>query len=210
MLLVTLPLIKPEKRHLFAPLVKNHPFSWEIVLITKFSCKIGGFWPMGLKDGVFQVWSTREPMVTFLGLKNPSSPYDAFFLGHGVVYTWFRASINKLNTRTPLTWGRAIQQLASWHGGQHEEWSSGCTCASPPWRRCPWSPWTWRRNTTTPWLPWRFHPWSWSSQLVGKPNCTFHSAKTDSILKKSRGWRGFGGSCRQTLVFAHQKMVFPS
>ena len=24
-------------------------------------------------------------MVAFLGLKNPSSPYDAFFLGHGVI-----------------------------------------------------------------------------------------------------------------------------
>ena len=40
---------------------------------------MGGFWPMGPKDGVFQVWSTREPMVTFLGLKNPSSPHGPFF-----------------------------------------------------------------------------------------------------------------------------------
>ena len=49
-------------------------FTWKIVLITKFSCKMGGFWPMGLKDGIFQVWSTPEPLVTFLGLKNYSSP----------------------------------------------------------------------------------------------------------------------------------------
>ena len=79
MLPLDLSLIKPEKRHLLAPLVQTTHFTMEIVLITKFSCKIGDFWRKGLKDGIFQVWSTREPMVTFLGLKNPSSPYDAFF-----------------------------------------------------------------------------------------------------------------------------------
>ena len=53
---------------------KNTHFTLKIVLITKFSCKMGVFWLMGLKDGVFQVWSMQEPLVTFLGLKNPSSP----------------------------------------------------------------------------------------------------------------------------------------
>ena len=43
MLPLALSLIKPEKRHLLAPLVKTTHFTWEIVLITKFSCKIGGF-----------------------------------------------------------------------------------------------------------------------------------------------------------------------
>ena len=34
---------------------------------------------MGLKDGIFQVWSTQESLVTFLGLKNQTSPYGNFF-----------------------------------------------------------------------------------------------------------------------------------
>ena len=34
---------------------------------------------MGLKDGIFQVWSTPEPQVTFLGVKNQPSPKEAFF-----------------------------------------------------------------------------------------------------------------------------------
>ena len=41
---------------------------------SKFSCKMSIFWPMGQKDGDFLFWSTPEPMVTFLGLKNHSSP----------------------------------------------------------------------------------------------------------------------------------------
>ena len=52
---------------------------------------------MGPKDGVFQVWSTREPMVAFLGLKNPSSPYGAFFLRHPVdLYMSYRET-HKIN-----------------------------------------------------------------------------------------------------------------
>ena len=43
MIPVALALIKPEKRHLLAPLVKNHPFYIENCRITKFSCKIGDF-----------------------------------------------------------------------------------------------------------------------------------------------------------------------
>ena len=34
----------------------------------------GIFWSMGKKDGDFLFWSTPEPMVTFLGLKNHTSP----------------------------------------------------------------------------------------------------------------------------------------
>ena len=41
---------------------------------SKFSCKMSIFWPMGQKDGDFLFWSTPEPMVTFLGLKNHTSP----------------------------------------------------------------------------------------------------------------------------------------
>ena len=41
---------------------------------SKFSCKMSIFWPMGQKDGDFLFWSTPEPMVTFLGLKNQTSP----------------------------------------------------------------------------------------------------------------------------------------
>ena len=40
----------------------------------KFPLKKGNFWPMGQKDGDFLFWSTLEPMVTFLGLKNQTSP----------------------------------------------------------------------------------------------------------------------------------------
>ena len=40
----------------------------------KFPLKKGNFWPMGQKDGDFLFWSTPEPMVTFLGLKNQTSP----------------------------------------------------------------------------------------------------------------------------------------
>ena len=40
----------------------------------KFPLKKGNFWPMGQKDGNFLFWSTLEPMVTFLGLKNSTSP----------------------------------------------------------------------------------------------------------------------------------------
>ena len=40
----------------------------------KFSCKMSIFWPMGQKAGNFLFWSTPEPMVTFLVLKNHTSP----------------------------------------------------------------------------------------------------------------------------------------
>ena len=43
MLPVALALIKPEKRHLFAPLVKNHPFYIGNCSNSKFSFKIGDF-----------------------------------------------------------------------------------------------------------------------------------------------------------------------
>ena len=39
-----------------------------------FPLKKGNFRPMGQKDGDFLFWSTPEPMVTFLGLKNHTSP----------------------------------------------------------------------------------------------------------------------------------------
>ena len=39
-----------------------------------FPLKKVNFWPMGQKDGDFLFWSTPEPMVTFLGLKNHTSP----------------------------------------------------------------------------------------------------------------------------------------
>ena len=41
---------------------------------SKFSCKMSIFWPIGQKDGDFLFWSMPEPMVTFLGLKNHTSP----------------------------------------------------------------------------------------------------------------------------------------
>ena len=40
---VALALIKPKKRHLLAPLVKNHPFYIGNCSNSKFSLKIGGF-----------------------------------------------------------------------------------------------------------------------------------------------------------------------
>ena len=48
---------------------------------SKFSCKIGDFLPMGLTDGIFLglINARSEPLVTFLGLKNQTSPYEAFF-----------------------------------------------------------------------------------------------------------------------------------
>ena len=39
-----------------------------------FPLKKVNFLPMGQKDGDFLFWSTPEPMVTFLGLKNHTSP----------------------------------------------------------------------------------------------------------------------------------------
>ena len=44
-----------------------------------FPLKKGNFLPMGQKDGDFLFWSMPEPMVTFLGLKNHTSPYEAVF-----------------------------------------------------------------------------------------------------------------------------------
>ena len=35
---------------------------------------LGIFWPMGQKDGNYLFWSTPEPMATFLGFKNYTSP----------------------------------------------------------------------------------------------------------------------------------------
>ena len=39
-----------------------------------FPLKKVNFWPMGQKDVDFLFWSTPEPMITFLGLKNNTSP----------------------------------------------------------------------------------------------------------------------------------------
>ena len=39
-----------------------------------FPLKKGNFLPMGQKDCDFLFWSTPEPMVTFLGLKNHTCP----------------------------------------------------------------------------------------------------------------------------------------
>ena len=44
-----------------------------------FPLKKGIFWPMGQKDGNLWFWSMLEPVVTFLGLKNHTSPNEAFF-----------------------------------------------------------------------------------------------------------------------------------
>ena len=77
MLPLALALIKTKNCHLFDPLEKNCPFSIKISLAiknSKFSCEMSIFWPMGQKDGDFLFWSTPEPMVTFLGLKNHTSP----------------------------------------------------------------------------------------------------------------------------------------
>ena len=59
-------------KNLFAPLVMVK-LSLAIEN-SKFACKMSIFWPMGQKGGDFLFWSMPEPMVTFLGLKNHSSP----------------------------------------------------------------------------------------------------------------------------------------
>ena len=41
---------------------------------------------MGQKDGDFLFWSTLEPMVTFLGLKNQTSPLRTFFFDSPCIY----------------------------------------------------------------------------------------------------------------------------
>ena len=52
----------------------------------KFPLKKGIFWPMGQKDSDFLFWSMPKPIVTFLKLKNHTSPKKVVFWGHPVIY----------------------------------------------------------------------------------------------------------------------------
>ena len=52
-------------------LLENFEF---LMASENFPSKRCNFWPMGQEDGDFLFWSTPEPMVTFLGLKNHTFP----------------------------------------------------------------------------------------------------------------------------------------
>ena len=49
-----------------------------------FPLKKWGFSEIGQKDGDFLFWSTLEPMVTFIGLKNHTYLQEAFYFTHPV------------------------------------------------------------------------------------------------------------------------------
>ena len=74
MLPLALALIKTKNRHLFDPLVKNWPFSMENSLQASKTLNSHVKWAFSdqwvKKRYNFLFWSTQEPMVTFLGLKN--------------------------------------------------------------------------------------------------------------------------------------------
>ena len=66
MLPMALELIRAQ--NLFDLFVKNCThFTREIIMTTKFSCKVDGFLPMSQKGGVFVFWSMLEPLETFQG-----------------------------------------------------------------------------------------------------------------------------------------------
>ena len=77
MLPLALALIKRKNCHLFDTFVTHALFNGKFSLAirnSKFSCKMGIFWPMGQKDGDILFWSTPEPMVTILAFKNHKCP----------------------------------------------------------------------------------------------------------------------------------------
>ena len=75
MLALALVLIKTKNAIFLTNWSENAHFTWEFRVFDdwrEFSIEKGQFLPMGQKDFLF--WTTPEPMETFLGLKNHSSP----------------------------------------------------------------------------------------------------------------------------------------
>ena len=75
---VTIGFDQNKKSSSFWPIGQKLPFFngkfSQGIKNSKFLYKMSIFWSMGQKEGDFLFWSTPEPKVTFLGLKNHTSP----------------------------------------------------------------------------------------------------------------------------------------